>query len=108
MCIWIAKIRSDRFSAVFVDDRAQPICNVSPCFRPGRLNMNAVALDQRVAQAIRIVMQLFECAALWADKSVAEYIIAIASDSRHCVVDNGDFQSACCFAQRAGAKGNVV
>jgi len=70
--------------------------------------MHAVSFDEWAPQAIGVIMQLFQRAALWAYESATEDILAISADPCHRVVGHRDFESTSCFAQRAGAIGDAL
>ncbi len=62
--------------------------------------MLAVSFDQRFAQAIWVFMQLLERAALRADESMTQHVIAVATYARNFVAFHRDFKTARCFTER--------
>ena len=84
---------------MFVNDAHEAAINFLPRFVPTHFNVYAIALHQRLAQTIWVFVQLLQRAALWTNEAFTKYVIAIATNARHCSVFNGDFQTACCFTQ---------
>ena len=92
MCIRISQVRRQRASAVSFNDTRQAIIHYLPCFFPRHFNMFAIALHERPAQAVWVLMQLLQCAALRTDESVTEYVFLISTNTHHLFLRiDGDF-----------------
>ena len=99
----IAHVGGNRVSSVTVDHFAESALDLAPCLVPFDLDVHTVALHQWLAQAIRVVVQLLQCAALRADVTVRKDVVHVATDSRNRTVLYGDLEAASCFTQRTGS-----
>ena len=64
-----------------INDTGEAVVYCLPCFFPRHLDMHAIALDQRLAQTVRIFVELLERASLRANEAMAEHIFLITSDA---------------------------
>ncbi len=108
----VADVDRDRLATVPGDRRAEALIDRRPRLVPRRLDVAAVAPDQRPAETIGVVVQLLERRTLRADEAVREHVIAVAPDPLHrfgpvLTGAHGDLQAAPRLAQRAGPVGGA-
>ncbi len=82
-------------------DRQQSAFDLGECFVEGGLDELAVALDQGPAEAVGVVLQVFEGGAFRAQESVTRHVVAVAADQRDIAVLDGDLEATGRLAQRA-------
>ncbi len=104
----VPEIRAHRLAPVLGDDRRKAVGHDGPRFLPVHLHVHPVALHEGQAQAVGVVVQLLERAALGADEAATEDVGLVAADAcdplgRWSTLD-GDLQPTTGFAQRAGAE----
>ena len=105
----VAAVHGERVAAVALDHAPDAVSDGLPCLLPRDLHVHAVFLQQRPAQAVGVLVQLLERAALRADEPVAEHVVAVAADAHHLLArPHRDLQSARGLAQRAGADDGAV
>ena len=97
-------------AAVLVDDCCRGAARPRRTPRPSVTSTKrAVALDERPAQPVGVLVELLEGRALGADEPVAEHVLAVAADAGDPGVAVGagqpDLEPAARLAQRAGAEG---
>jgi len=78
--------------------RRQAALDFGICLVPAGLFKHAVALDQRRAQAVRVLVQVFQRHALGADVAGAEDVGLVGADTDDFALLNLDFQTATGFA----------
>jgi len=110
----IAEKEGHRVPPVSLDHAVQPAINDGPGLRPGGLDQvpGGVA-DQRLPDAVGVVVQLAQCRALGADEPAAEHVVTVAADAHDLLAavgarPQGDLQPAGRLAQRAGTQGRAL
>ena len=83
MRVRISQVRRQCASTMTLDDSHQTVIHYLPCFFPRHFDMFAIALHERLAQAVGVLMQLLQCAALRTDESVTEYVFLISANTHH-------------------------
>src|SRR6266571_7514650 len=83
------------------DDRRQTAFDFRERFIPSGFNKAAVAFDQRLAQAIRILMQVFECNTFGAKVSATEDVGRMSANALYQALNRRDFQAAASLTERA-------
>ena len=111
MHVRVAQRERERIAAMLGHQRWQPARDLGVGLVPGRLDEAAVALDQGLAQAIRVVLQVFQRHRLRAQVAVAEHVLLVAADGDDArlrpVPDTVRAQAAAGLAQRADALDHV-
>ena len=98
----VADVERHGVAAVLLEDRRQAAVDLGQRLVPGRLRERPVALDERRAQAVRVVVDRAQRPALGADEPVREDVVGVAGDARDAVLVERDGQAAGGLAQRAG------
>ena len=88
--------------AVLGDDRQQAGFDQGECLVPCRRLMDAVSLDQRGADPVRVLVDLAQCRSLGADEPVAEHVVTVAPDPDDLLFLMGDLETAGRLTQWAG------
>ena len=66
---------------MLVEDRQEALLDLGEGLVPADLDEDAVPLDQRAAQPVRVLVELLQGRALRADVAVAEHVVAVAADA---------------------------
>jgi hypothetical protein len=101
----IAQHRADRVGARRRDHRRQPPLDFGIGFVPGGFDEAAVALDERRAQAVGIVLQLFQADRLRAQETAREHVLPVAANAHHALLLELDPQAAARLAKRTDSVG---
>src|SRR6185503_14299836 len=83
------------------DDRRQTAFDLCKSFVPRRFHKVAIPLYQRLAQAVRILMQVFKRHAFRTEITATEYVCGMSANALHAAFRHGDFKPAACLAKRA-------
>src|ERR1044071_387510 len=83
------------------DDRRQAALDLRERFIPGGFNKPAIAFDQRLAQTVRIFMQVLECNTFGAKIPSAEDVCRVSANAFYPPLSHGDFQTAASLTERA-------
>ena len=102
--IRIADVCADRPATVTRDHSAQSLVDLDPRLVPRHGDEFTVALHERCADAVRVLVQLLERASLRTDEALREHVVAVATDARDGVTDDGDLQPARRLAEWTRAK----
>jgi hypothetical protein len=95
----VAQHRGHRIRAVGGDQRRQAALDFGVGFLPAGRDEHAGALDQRRAQAVRIVVQVFQADRLGTQETVREHVVGIGADAHHLVFLEVEFEAATGFAK---------
>ena len=102
VCRGIAGIQGERLTTVLLERAGNAVGNHLPCLLPGDLHVRTVALHERHAQTVRVLVQLLQRAALRADVPAAEDIVPVAADAHDLLTGpDRDLQAARGLAQWA-------
>lgn len=104
----IPHVRGDGITAMSRDDRSEATFDFTPRLVPFHFDVHAVALDQRLAQSIGVVVQLLQRAALRADVTARKDIVDVAANARDRAVLHGDLETTAGLTQRTGSVGGSV
>jgi hypothetical protein len=88
----IADTERDRILAVGCQQWRQPTLDLGERFFPAGFDEDAVALDQRRAQSIGIVVQVLERGTLGTDEASAEDVLLVASDRDDLIPSSCDLE----------------
>jgi hypothetical protein len=88
---------------VLGDDRREAVGDEGERLVPGDRDVPAVALDERRAEPVRILVELLEGRALRTDEAVAEHVVTVAPYPHDAVILVGHLDTARRLAQRTGS-----
>ena len=103
MCRRVARHHRNAVLAMCSHQRRQAPVDFSKSLVPAGLNKHAIAFDQRLAQAVRVFMQVFKRHALGADVASTKNIGIMAPDADDLAGPHLDLQPTAGFTQRADA-----
>src|SRR5215831_15670347 len=83
------------------DDRRQAALDFRESFFPCGFNKPSVAFDQRLAQAVRILMQVFQRHTFGAKVAATEDVGCMSANALYPALSHGDLQAAASFTERA-------
>ena len=114
VCVRVAEVDADRLVSVLGFHRRELLADHGErlvpldLFEDRRTVIVEAPPDNRLAEPIRIFVQLFEGRTLRADEALGEHVVLIATDARDRTVLDLDLQTTRRLAERAGAKHGAV
>ena len=99
----VADVDGDRVAPTVGERRREPAVDGLEGLLPRGLDQFAVAPNQRLRQAVRVVVELAQALRLRAQEAVAEDVILVAAHGDDLVVAHRDLEPAGRFAERTGA-----
>ena len=102
----IAEHHRDRIAAVRAEDRRQPPLDLGKRLVPRHLDEPPVALHERRAQPIRILVQVAQRRALGTDEPARQHILPAPPDRSHLPIRHPDLEPAARLTQGTDAVGD--
>ena len=96
----VADVRSDRLLAVTIDDGSEQLFAAGKGLVPRHLSPRLAVANQRLAQAVGIVVEVAEGRALGADVAAAPDVVAVGPDQDDLLLLDVHLEAAHRLAQR--------